>query len=868
MRGLNIEDPKDEPQTSANVHFSTPDIGPNAGKALSRIPDSNATLGVTVSTSERPLSSSQLPKPRDSMLESLARHVDTPSVRQTKTSAMRLRRSIGKTAWGSSEKKQEKESRLHSIREKAQSSSMARVRQVSPGGPFRSNSRGRYAVTTRGSPYAIPSRFNTKLSKTLPDTEHNTDTARNSVVKSPTNLRQSQGRDAATRQSSIPLPSRSNHPGQGLNDDGANHEGRRLKLHKDMNAGWQDYEAAAPAGSTAMASMPGTPQPNHSDARDGPTADNAELLSMKEVLSTPAPCDDDSVIEHEASGATVHGSDSLGGFRVKRVRNTSKGGPTLRITDSATRILLGDEHEPDTTGDGETTLPLRHKASAPDLRRPSAVKEPSSRRTSALLARPLSFARSIADRSQTYVKGSDDEEIQKLINADGLDGSGLPAELPGSDVAVEQHSAFKSQTSLNTVEAAPTDVPEKSGTSSLTHGDWPCKEFADFNICADSSVEASEEKVTPDPTLAEMGKPSSSQASVRSRPSTIVLRQAPTKEISPFLFQDLEQEKASQERYLKSMVDKTKDPESSVVSSSGFPPRISSRKPKPPPIIVSSPEKGPSVNPSRYQAATAYGVAADTIRRPKDVKTFSQSLSPKTDSSKARKASHKLTYSPSTSSKKVISNIRGLFHKRSIESTTNENTTISETKVSGKARLLQGSMRRKPVPDHKLTNPLSSDAQGTTDPDTSSARDNSTRGERSVLRNPFISPTTPFTATVRPSPNPQSPSLAKFASPAVASRSPTTPGTSPSLSTTTGLTHSLLDLARAETNAQRKASLIELSKCMVEVVNSARDAEKAMEKAKMEAARAEVSWLKVQKEVGSVECSVRGLLELDDQPKG
>jgi hypothetical protein len=39
---------------------------------------------------------------------------------------------------------------------------------------------------------------------------------------------------------------------------------------------------------------------------------------------------------------------------------------------------------------------------------------------------------------------------------------------------------------------------------------------------------------------------------------------------------------------------------------------------------------------------------------------------------------------------------------------------------------------------------------------------------------------------------------------------------------------------------------------MVEVVSAARDAEKAMEKAKMEAARAEVSWLKVQKEVGSM----------------
>jgi hypothetical protein len=84
------------------------------------------------------------------------------------------------------------------------------------------------------------------------------------------------------------------------------------------------------------------------------------------------------------------------------------------------------------------------------------------------------------------------------------------------------------------------------------------------------------------------------------------------------------------------------------------------------------------------------------------------------------------------------------------------------------------------------------------------------------------------------------------------------------LSNATSLTHTLLDLARAEPDAQRKANLIELSKCMVEVVSSTRDAEKAKEKAKMEAARAELCWLKVQKEVSAVESAVRRVLAAND----
>lgn len=863
MRGLNIADSRgEEPQATSKVHFSTPDTAPNSSKPLGKMSGGNANLGVARNHSDRPLSSSQLPKPRDSMLESLARHVDTPSVRQTKTSAMRLRHSIGKTAWGSSEKKQEKDGRLNPIREKIQSPSTAgarQSRQVSPGGPFRSTSRSRHAVTARGSPYTIPSRFNPKLNKALPEAGTGTNIGRSAEVTSPTNIQQSRRPEdiatqpfissrQASRQSSIPLPNWGSYSAHGMNNEGTEDEDHSAGLDEETNAYRQGHDDAQALASAHVASAATTPDGKHSDTIEAQVGEDTTLLTMREVLSTPAPRDDESVIESEASGGTVRGSDSLGGFKVKRVRNTPEGGPTLRITDSASQILLGDEQEPDATSTEGSSPPLRVKSSAPDLRQPTVLQEPP-QRSSGFLARPLSFARSITERSQSHTKESDDEETRKLIDTDKPDGGALPAELPGNDIDVEKQSFVESRTSLDVVGAAAGDELNKPGALSVTHGDWPSKEFADFKITTGSPPKHTEKKASPVPSTEELANPSSSRTSVRSRPSTIVLRQAPTKEVSPFLFQDLEQEKAGQEKYLSDFMDKAKGPQGDAISRPAFPARTSSRKPKPPPIIVSSPERGLSVNTFPSKAAKAYGVDPNTIQKPKNGNLFSQSVNQNTDASNARKVAHQLSYSPSSSSKKVISNIRGLFHKRSIESTTTAESNMSGNKTLGKSRL-PSSMRRKPVADHKLSNPLSVNQSGTTAPNLTRGQDNLAPGERSVLRNPFISPTTPFTATVRPSPVPASPTLPNFES----------PGTSPSLSAATALTHTLLDLARAEANPQRKTSLIELSKCMVAVVNSARDAEKAMEKAKMEAARAEVSWLKVQKEASTVEGTVRAFL--------
>ncbi|KAL2423520.1 hypothetical protein ABEF95_010128 [Exophiala dermatitidis] len=791
------------------------------------------------------------------MLQSLARHVEAPAVRQTKTSAMRLRRSVGKTAWGSAEKKQEKDGHLRPIQEQGQSQSMARARQLSPGGPLRSQSRGRYAVTARGSPYTIPSRLNTKSNKAAHDAVDRAEFTPDAAVMPLKDEQLSHGRDPATsghavpakqtlRQSSIPLPSRGQPQAETVDGNDSNDE---------TNWSNEEREASVPEHTWAdLAPTPGTIAPHDRHSHEAQSKQAPQLLDVKQVLCTPPPHDDESQMGSEGSAATVHGSDSLGGFRIRRVRNTPEGGPTLRINDSASRILLGEQSQSGTPDKGELNVTLNQKASVPDLREPPATKD-QSRRASALLARPLSFARSITDRSQGQPKHVDDEETQNLIENDKNDGTDLPAELPGSDLSIREKPSSYSVASVDATETAPLDVTEKRGSLCFNHSDWPGREFPDFKISTDCPQPR--DGPSPAPSAAEASKPSSSHTSVRSRPSTIVLRQAPTKEISPFLFQDLEQEKASQQKYLRHILDDTKGSESATASGSDFPPRTSSRKPKPPPIIVSSPERGPPDGQGSARAAKAYGVDPTMIPEPKNVKAFSQGISPKPDSSKARKASHKLSYTPSSSSRKVISNIRGLFHKRSVESSAG-----SEITSSGKARL-QGSLGRKPAPGLRLTNPLSSDLSRTTGLNPNGAQYmNATPEGRPVLRNPFISPTTPFTATVRPSPPPPtSPSPSNIATPTLSSGSATSRTTSPSLSSATSLTHTLLGLARAEADPQRKTALIELSKTMVGVVNAARDAEKAMEKAKMEAARAEVSWLKVQKEVSAVDVSMRGLLE-------
>lgn len=758
-----------------------------------------------------------------------------------------------------------------SLRDGAESFS-TKTKQTSGVGPIRTHSRGRFGVTHRGSPYSHPTGATSQAKKLHRDhVDHSRKTLANisdiSEIGDPHDDA-SDGRSGSPstqklRQSSIPLPGRIIRQSADVEaHSSASSSEPFVSLHiKNLSEAPQDSKCSTPC------SLSGNDQTGQ-DVAAPDSHPCGKLLNVREMLTTPAPRDDVSVSDSDDTGASVHGYDSFGGFRVKRVRNTPKMGPTLRIMDSASRILLGIEDEAKNLGPRDCSVVLKQKTSAPDLRPPRPANG-QVRRSSAILTRPVSFARGFTDRSAGQYKNADDLETQNLIGANNSTETVHRAELPGNGSTVEGLSFAASQTDTSVTEAASQVSSDRRSNANLNHGDWPCKDFATFNLCSDSVALPSQDSVIPVQAAVEPGKRPPSRTSNRSRPPTIVLRATPDMETAPFLFQDLEQEQAKQERFIQNVAsrfDNDRPPATEAKPITIFPPRTSSRKPKPPPILVSPPENLPSVN---FQAALpqkAHEIHPDTIQKPRNVKTFSQSISPHTDSSKARKMSHLLSHTPSSSSKKVFSNLRGrLFHKRSTESAADGNE--GEAQVSSRLGL-QGSIRRKPVAgsgNKTIVNPLLS-PPGTQGLGLHSPMFMPTKGPHIVPHkhhNPFTSPTTPFTAGVTATPNldmmPPSTSMSTAAGKPTSPTQSQSPETS-SLTTATHLTHTLLDLARIESSPQRKANLIELSKCMVEVVSAARDAEKSMEKAKMEAARAEVSWLKVQKEVSCLQGVVKGLV--------
>lgn len=86
-----------------------------------------------------------------------------------------------------------------------------------------------------------------------------------------------------------------------------------------------------------------------------------------------------------------------------------------------------------------------------------------------------------------------------------------------------------------------------------------------------------------------------------------------------------------------------------------------------------------------------------------------------------------------------------------------------------------------------------------------------------------------------------------IASPALNSPMPT------EVSTTTTLAMEILDSARKERSSPKKEKLLEMGKIMVEALTQARDAERAMEEAKQAARKAEVAHALCKKSIGDIE---------------
>lgn len=257
---------------------------------------------------------------------------------------------------------------------------------------------------------------------------------------------------------------------------------------------------------------------------------------------------------------------------------------------------------------------------------------------------------------------------------------------------------------------------------------------------------------------------------------------------------------------------------------STFPPRRSSRT-TPPDYTVNRLSQRTPTSPSkvvrcaqseflsrRNQLGASKGMASSLL-------DISQPIAYKRDSI-TRNSSKSQVYT----SRGVLSNIRGLFHKRPNE---NDPSPIKSNNKGKQATCIA------PIGSPLL--PIS-DIHPIHRPALASANQSALlKGKKNLaFDSAILSPGTPSFASPLPS----------------------------EISTTTTLAMQLLESARTERSSPRKERALELGTILVEAITQARDAEKAMEEARQAARRAEVSHALCRKSVGDI---AKKVLEWKDE---
>lgn len=258
--------------------------------------------------------------------------------------------------------------------------------------------------------------------------------------------------------------------------------------------------------------------------------------------------------------------------------------------------------------------------------------------------------------------------------------------------------------------------------------------------------------------------------------------------------------------------------------SSTFPPRRSSRT-TPPDYTINRLSQRTPTSPSKivrcaqseflsrqYQLGTSKGMASSPLDTSQPVVYDRDSI--------ARNSSKSQVHM----SRGVLSNIRGLFHKRPTE----KNPSPIKSNDQGKQAtcIAANGSPFFPISDiHPIHRPALASVN----------RSALLKGKKNLAcDSAVLSPGTPSFASPLPS----------------------------EISTTTTLAMQLLESARTERFSPRKERALELGTILVEAITQARDAEKAMEEAKQAARRAEVSHALCRKSVGDI---AKKVLEWKDE---
>ena len=595
-----------------------------------------------------------------------------PPVRQTRTSEMRLRMS---------------NAGMYSSPRSSPASKYTQNGLHEPG-PVRSRSKGRHTATPRGSPYMIPSRSGTDT-----DLPHDSATGSNkrrfrpSTGSSPDSEEPprktevisykngtSRGPDG-NRLTSIPFPSRLLRQLPQEEDDTAPlfvrepSAQRKASVAAALDADDGDIDTDADKSAMSLISANTS---LHSRNLASELQQNSSLLSFSDMMATMPPIEDKLDSDSEESIKSIRGYDAEGGFKIRKLRSKGRNGATLRISDSADRLLSGilDDQE---VHDQVKRKSTSKRSSITDMRHPSVMKN-KLRRSSSIIKNRLELTRSFTERSLAKLSGvaeSDDPRSESWQTQDmAKDNVERMREYSSSapDVAMPDAAREEGDERESSKTAARSEMQSAPDTpTSVNQGDWPLKDFqslAPITTAPDNenSNGATTWKPPPEWAVREASTSTKTYQSSSAPDLPVPCNSSVSELPTPF-----------QQAAVDSVMSEDDSPALEAPSTTGvptYPPRTSSR------LSVSRYGARTDVRnlflsqePDVQSRATGYRQRSDgqtTSRLPQPIhtKTVSESfrnLETKFDAVKPAEPES----AQMKSSKKAISTVRGLFHKNS-----------------------------------------------------------------------------------------------------------------------------------------------------------------------------------------------------------
>ena len=577
-----------------------------------------------------------------------------PVIRQTKTSAMRMRLSTG--SMEESEHPAEK--------------------KVKTAGPVRSKSRLRHMATGRGSPYTIPARSPSRSSDgpraASTDSNDSRWLAQAVMVKEP------KSSDNAKRKTSIPLPSRliRHFPNEESEADISQVKHRRASFrssHSEVDPSDADVDTDHIPGNVSSAKS------STSHHRLTPHVDvllnqpSGSFLTFSELMATPAPTERELNSEHDSAQGSLHGHDENGGFKIKKLRGRASQGTTLRISDSAQQLLApkddDDQDEPDARG-----------------RRNSMVLKDHLRKPSDLIKSHIQLTRSLTERSLALLSSAPAAKAKD----DGAKSPSDEGEYVGdSSIIIKRELSADNRSEKTPVGDELQDVtrPGNNGDgaagtpSSFGQGDWPLKDFKTLaSASKEHSARDSIDSSWIPPADWEVRKSLDLSTLDFSSPPMHVPQNTPVKvyasrnhfssPVPPF-------GRPPQPPGEPDDDIPPPTPEKDSIFKRKFPPRTTSKQ-KVPQFVLSGRDRNLSPvheaseqNLSGHLQRKDYGPTPSRIAQPKYMRSFTQSIRDIDDGFKAVKQPNppsrgsNVPAHTKSSGKKSLSTFRSLFHKKS-----------------------------------------------------------------------------------------------------------------------------------------------------------------------------------------------------------